>query len=86
LKIGTGKNARRVNPLRIGARLSPSTLTFVMEGAEDALERLSSKVLQVWVEIPSVEKGRYRTKILWSLPPGLRVLRRSTDYVEIQIR
>ncbi|NCN26771.1 hypothetical protein GW915_04280 [bacterium] len=86
LKVGSGKSARVVTIGRSRVKISPQKVSLLLEGSESSLDELSNSNLDVWVEIPSLKAGVYRPKLLWSLPPDLRVLRRSTDYVEVIVR
>ncbi len=86
LKVGSGKSAQEVNPKSVNAVLQPSSVNFVIEGPDGVMSKMASQAVQAWVEIPDSKKGRFKQKLLWQLPPQVKMLQRSTDQVLVRIQ
>jgi YbbR domain-containing protein len=86
VRLEGGASNRRILNLRSnGIQLTPSEVTFLLEGPEEIMKDLSRQSVDVWAEIPELREGIQRVRLDWGLPPGVRVVRRSSDWVEVSI-
>mgnify|MGYP000988146774 CR=1 FL=1 len=85
LRMGSGSQARVVNPRELGIRVRPQTVTFWVEGPDVLMEKLPPEAIEVWAEIADLSPGGVRARLFWKAPPDLRVVRRSTDWVDVTI-
>lgn len=79
----TGANGRVLN--KGSLQVTPSEVTFLVEGPEEIINDLSRAQIDVWAELPELVEGLKRVRLDWGLPPGIRVVRRSTDWVEVLV-
>jgi YbbR domain-containing protein len=66
-------------------RTNPGDVSFLLEGPDPVISDITNQDLEVWAEIPELKEGNYRVRLDWGLPPELRVVRRSTDWVEVVV-
>ncbi len=86
LKVGIGRNAKQVDSAGLGIRIRPQVVSFLIEGPETMISRLKASDLDVWAEVPSpLRGGSYKSRLDWRLAPELRVVRRSTDMVDVVV-
>jgi YbbR domain-containing protein len=85
VRIGAGRNAKYVDPTTLGIRIKPATVNFILEGPDEVISKLKPKDVEVWAEIPALKQGRYKARLDWRLAPELRVVKRSTDSVEVVV-
>jgi YbbR domain-containing protein len=83
LKVGDENNSTLVDSAARKIRLRPRTVDLFLEGPKQILKDINKKELEMWVQIPELKRGTYRERLIWKLPPELRVIRRSTDSVSI---
>jgi YbbR domain-containing protein len=84
VRLAGGDGRRSLNLTRSGGvKVTPSEVTFLLEGPEDLMKNLSRANVDVWAEIPEASEGPQRVRLDWGLPPGVRVVKRSTDWVEV---
>ena len=85
VRVGSGAAARKLDLKRFNIRVRPEFASFVLEGSATKIESMSQEDIQAWAEIPQAKSGTYRAKLGWSLSPDVRVVKRSTDWVDIVI-
>jgi YbbR domain-containing protein len=85
VRIRTAQVSESVDVKSLGVRVKPSKVNLLIEGPESKLGDLDEKEIQVWAEIPQLKGGNYASKLVWKLAPDLRVVKRSTDTVEVTV-
>lgn len=85
VRVGSGPSAKFVDPGPIGIRLKPGKVNFWLEGPDDVINKLKLKDIEVWAEIPALKFGRYKSRLDWRLAPELRVVKRSSDMVDVNV-
>lgn len=85
LKVGTGPRQRPSDFKQPGIRLVPNEVRLFLEGSKDVLSGLKNEQIEVWVELPELKRGEFEAKVVWSLVPGVRVVRRSHDSVRVVV-
>jgi YbbR domain-containing protein len=83
IKVKGGPPKTDLNTL--GVRVRPAKVSLLVEGPERTLSGLSEKDIQIWAELPELAEGRYSSKLVWKLSPDLRVIKRTSDAVEIVV-
>jgi len=68
-----------------GIKIRPRTVNIYVEGAKSRIDNLSAQDIEVWAELKALKAGVYRSRLVWTLPPDVRVVRRSSDWVEIVV-
>jgi YbbR domain-containing protein len=82
----SGSSGRRLlNVRRLGIQITPAVVNFLLEGPEDVMKALTKTSIDVWAEISELKEGVQRVRLDWGLPPGVRVVKRSTDWVEVLV-
>lgn len=69
----------------LGIRTRPQKVSFLLEGPAVVLSDLAKLGIEAWVEIPELKPGIYNSRLVWKLPPDVRVVKRSADGVEVQV-
>ncbi len=82
--IGTG-GTRTINLNKAGITITPSKVNFMFEGPADVMKTLRRTDIDVWAEVSDLKEGIQRVRLDWGLPPKVRVVKRSTDWVELEI-
>jgi len=85
VRLAGATGRRTLNLARTGIQLTPADVTFLLEGPEEAMKDLGRGSVDVWAEIPELTEGLQRVRLDWGLPPGVRVVKRSTDWVEVLV-
>jgi YbbR domain-containing protein len=69
----------------LGIQVRPNTMRFLLEGPDSLVNRVTAKEVEVWAEIAELKEGHYQARIDWRLAPELRVVRRSSDWVDVDV-
>jgi YbbR domain-containing protein len=85
IRVGSGPNAKFVDVDQLGIRVKPESVSFLLEGVDKIVQGLRPSELEVWAEIPRLKGGTYKARLDWKLPPEIRVVRRSSDYVDVVV-
>jgi YbbR domain-containing protein len=85
VRVKTGALNDSVEVKSLGVRVKPARVSLLIEGPEKILSELEPSTIQVWAEIPTLKGGAVSTKLVWKLAPELRVVKRSTDSVEVLV-
>jgi YbbR domain-containing protein len=85
LKIGEGKSAKELGPSNTKVFLQPMKVSMTLEGSQALIEKMNIANIEVWAELPEWSKGKHRLRVLWQLPPQVKVIQRSTDYIVVRI-
>jgi YbbR domain-containing protein len=86
LRIRGGGTLRNLqNASTLGVRLRPAAVSFLLEGPDKIIERLTEQDIEVWAEIPELRQGNYRSNLEWRMAPEIRVVRRSSDWVDVSV-
>lgn len=86
LRIRSGTQVKVVNDVvALGIRIRPSTVNFLLEGPDKIISKLKSTDIEVWAEIAELRQGTFRARLDWRLAPELRVVKRSSDWVDVVI-
>ncbi|MBS1982801.1 MAG: hypothetical protein JST16_01405 [Bdellovibrionales bacterium] len=86
LRVRSGGSTRVVqDPGSLGIRLRPSVVNFLLEGADKVVSKLKSSDVEVWAEIPELKAGTVRSRLDWRLSPDVRVVKRTSDWVDVVV-
>jgi YbbR domain-containing protein len=85
VRLSGSSGRRMLNLRRLGIRVTPAAVSFLLEGPEEVMRNLDKEKVDVWAELPEFKEGIQRVRLDWGLPPGVRVVKRSTDWVEVQV-
>ncbi len=85
LRVGSGRNAKQVDATGLGIRIRPQGVSFLIEGPDPMISKLKASDLDVWAEIPSLKAGSFKSRLDWRLAPELRVVKRSSDLVDVVV-
>ncbi|NCN42609.1 hypothetical protein GW916_15335 [bacterium] len=85
VRVVGGAGARTVNLRKTGINVTPSKVNFMFEGPADVMKTLRRGDIDVWAEVSELKEGIQRVRLDWGLPPKVRVVKRSTDWVELEI-
>jgi len=83
VKLGTGRDAQPVDLAARGLRVRPGQVNFLLEGPDSVVNVLTEREIEVWAEVAALKPGSQRARLDWRLPPEVRVVRRTADYVEV---
>ena len=79
-----GRN-QKIDTDRLKTRIRPDSVNLYLEGSQSRLDSLKDGDIEVWAEVSDVNPGVHRSRLVWSLPPDLHLVKRSTDWVEVVI-
>lgn len=86
LKVRQGSQVKAVtDAAAIGIRVRPKVVNFLLEGPENLVASLKETDIEVWAEIPELKRGAFRARLDWRLPPEVRVVRRSSDWIDVTV-
>lgn len=85
LRLIETEGRRVINQSREGITVTPSKVDFVLEGPAEIIRTLRRRNIDVWAEISELTPGLQRVRLDWGLPPEVRVIKRSSDWVEVDI-
>lgn len=80
-KVSSG--AVDVNYKSLGIRVYPKWVDFQLEGPVKVISQINKSDLRVWTELPEMKEGTYESKLLWKMPPDVRVVERRPKEVRI---
>ena len=80
-KVSSG--AVDVNYKSLGIRVYPKWVDFQLEGPDKVISQIKKSDLRVWTELPEMKEGTYQSKLLWKMPPDVRVVERRPKEVRI---
>ena len=85
VRVGTGVNAKAVDPVSLGIFLYPKVINILVEGQQAMIEEMKDFDIAVWAEVPALKKGKFKAPLGWTLSPDVRVVRRSADSIEVTV-
>lgn len=85
VRISGSSGRRMLNLRRLGITVTPPTVDYLLEGPEELIKNLDKEKIDVWAELPEYKEGPQRVRLDWGLPPGIRVVKRSTDWVAVDV-
>lgn len=85
VRVVGGAGNRTVNLSKTGIKITPSKVNFMFEGPADVMKTLRREDIDVWAGVSELKEGIQRVRLDWGLPPKVRVVKRSTDWVELEI-
>ena len=62
-------------------KLVPESISLKVEGPKRVLDRLRSGDVEVWAVFPQNIDAQQRIRLTWKIPPEIRVVKRSSDWV-----
>jgi YbbR domain-containing protein len=65
--------------------IKPESVSLLLEGPQAAMQALQESEIEVNARLTSLQPGTYRLRLDWGLNPEIRVVRRSSDWVEVTI-
>jgi YbbR domain-containing protein len=71
----------KINNLKV----TPPQVNLLVEGPAKIVSQLAPADFEVWAEIPVGQRGELEAKLIWTLPPGVRIVKRSADSVRISL-
>ncbi len=85
LKVGSGRNAKSVDATGLGIRMKPEKISFLLEGPDVIMSKLKPADIEAWAEIQTLKGGTYKSRLNWRLAPELRVVKRTSDWVDVVV-
>lgn len=85
LSLDNGQNLDLAAMKKMGIDVSPSTLRFFVEGPDNLMKSLAVRDVEVWADLGELKKGTHRVRLDWRLAPEIRVVRRSSDWVDVNV-
>ena len=85
LKVGNPSKSKLVDTLQRKIKMSPKSINITVEGPEDVLDSLEPGKIDFWVQLLDLKSGVQQPKLTWKLPPEVRIINRSADFVNVTI-
>jgi len=86
IRVGSGAQMKIIDSLKRGVKLHPEFASFTLEGSAKKILQMTHEDIEAWVEIPVAKNGLQRSKLVWKLSPDVRVVKRSTDWVDVKLQ
>ena len=83
--VGNDTQTKAIDAESLGIRVRPAMINLLVEGPSNVVDHLKNDVIEVWATLPQIKAGTYHPRVDWKIPPEIRVLKRSTDLVDVQV-
>lgn len=85
VRVVGANGSKTINLRKTGIMVTPAKVNFMFEGPADVMKTLRRRDIDVWAEVSELKEGIQRVRLDWGLPPEVRVVKRSTDWIELVI-
>lgn len=85
VRLSNGRKLDSAAVRKLNLDIRPASVRFLLEGPDSMVRGVKMKDVEVWADVGELKQGRNQARLDWRLAPELRVVRRSSDWVDVEV-